>query len=129
MGQAGTDEVHGVQNVAAWEEAQYEGGPAPAPRKGAAMASTAGRFAVMFGGKAVAEDGTETCLDDTLLMEALGGSILRIHALAVGPTKPAPRAGAMFQVLLVHTSAHAVCLVNEWQYRQVLVVLRLSADR
>ena len=95
--------VHGIcllQNVASWEEAKYEGGPAPAPRKGAAMASTAGRFAVMFGGKATADDGTETCFDETLVMEALGGSILRIHTLAVGPTKPAPRAGAMFQVLL-----------------------------
>ena len=54
------------------------------------MASTAGRFAVMFGGKATAEDGAETCFDETLLLEALGGSILRIHTLAVGPTKPAP---------------------------------------
>ena len=121
-------EVGGMQNVAAWEEAKYEGGPAPTPRKGAAMASTAGRFAVMFGGKTVADDGTETCLDDTLVMEALGGSILRIHALAVGSTKPAPRSGAMFQVPQVHVTVHMLFAVPMYGGIEKLSVARLSAD-
>ncbi len=88
-----------AQVMAAWEEAKFEDGPAPAARKGAAMGSTGGRFAVLFGGKATAEDGVETLFDETLLMEAMGGGVLRIHPLAVGAQKPAGRTNAMFQVL------------------------------
>ena len=64
------------------------------------MGSTGGRFAVMFGGKAAADDNTETFFDDVLLMEATGGGVFRIHSLAVGALKPAARTGAMFQVAI-----------------------------
>ncbi|KAK9867723.1 hypothetical protein WJX84_004647 [Apatococcus fuscideae] len=91
------------KTLAAWEEVRYEGGPSPAPRKGAAMGSTGGRFAVMFGGKAAADDNTETFFDDVLLMEATGGGVFRIHSLAVGALKPAARTGAMFQEIAPNT--------------------------
>lgn len=82
--------------VAKWGEPALTG-DVPAPRKGAAAATTlGGRFIAMFGGTAVDEAGAALVLDQLVVFSLTGPRALSctIEPAVSGP-KPAARSGAM----------------------------------